>query len=131
MVLFGQMNGGVNVNFIDANHITRYNTLIQRDGTHEKDLERRSMFYLFSGVEDLYNKIKHLYDFTAQVIMPETFENGATDLTSSMRSLVRVAYNLYNGFPADVRDTFAPLDETNRQLVLEALKIRFRINDKE
>lgn len=120
------------MNFINTNHVTRYNTLIQRDDTHEKDIERRSMFYIFAGVDDLYAKINHLYDFGEQIIMPETLEEFKIDLTSSMRTLVKLGFNLYNGYPSDAfRDTFAPLDETNRQLVLEALKIRFRINDKE
>ncbi len=117
------------MHFLNTDHRKRMTELIQRDHTHERDLERQAMFYIFSGAEDLYRKVNHLYDFTLQIIKPETLDTNTVDLTSSARALVRAAYSLYNGYPADVRDTFTPLDEDNRRLMLEALCIRFRLND--
>lgn len=46
----------------------RFNELLERDGTHEKDRERRALFYIISGNDDLYGKVNHLYDFENQCI---------------------------------------------------------------
>ncbi len=118
----------IKMNFINADHHLRFNILTERDHTHEKDIERRAMFYIFAGVEDLFSKINHLYDFGEQIIMPETLKESRIDLTSSMRALVKLGFNLYNGYESDnFRDTFSVLDETNRYIAIEALKYRFRI----
>ena len=97
------------VDFLDPNHHLRFSILVDRDRTKENDIERRAMFYLFAGVSELYDKVNHLYDFDRQWILPEVLEDESTvDLTSSMRTLVKLAYNLYNGYPSDtVLDTFS------------------------
>ena len=113
--------------FLTQTHQDRFNALIQRDRTVTSDVECRAMFFIFSGVDDLYAKVNHLYDFDDHLFMPETLEENTVDLTRAMRALVKVAYNLYNGYPADVRATFEPLDAINKRLVTEALRIRFHM----
>lgn len=58
------------------------------------------------------------------MIRPEGFED--VDLTNSTRAMVGLAFNLYNNYPCGtVVDLFANLDERNRQLAVEAIKLRF------
>ncbi|MCM3624346.1 DUF6075 family protein [Brevibacillus borstelensis] len=110
--------------FLFPEHQERYEQFIRRDGTHTKDRERQALLYVFAGYEALGNRIDHFYDFEGRMIRPEGFEE--VDLTSGSKALVKLAFNLYNNYPCGtVVDLFANLDERNRQLAVEAIKIRF------
>ncbi len=110
-------------------HAVRYQELLLRDGTDPKDVERQALFFIFSGMEDLYNKVNGLYDFEDNSIRPEALEGGV-DLTSGTRALVELAFNLYNGFPSrTIRDLMAPLSEDNRRLAVDAITLRFGMLD--
>lgn len=111
------------------NHEDRLACLLERDGTNERDLERKSLFYILSGNIDLYNKVDHIYDFEANSIKSKCLESGETDFCSSSRNLIKLAYNLYNGYGADVLETFAGLDQDNFNLAMEAIKMRLKIED--
>ncbi len=101
------------------------NELIKRDQTAATDVERLAMFTIFSN-DDLFNKAHALYDFKEHSIKPESLENGEVDLSSSSLKLVKLAYNLFNGYyAADVLETFSGLDEYNFELCIEAIRIRF------
>lgn len=104
-----------------------YKHLINRDGTQNEDVERKALFYILGGNEDLYGKIEYIYDFKERAIKTDCLE-GTVDLSSGSLRLVKLAFNLYNGYPTDVFDTFAGLDEDNRVLAIEAIKIRFSID---
>ena len=120
------------VDCLDPNHHLRFSILVDRDRTKENDIERRVMFFLFAGYSELYEKVNHLYDFDRQLILPEVLEDESTvDLTSSMRTIVKLAYNLYNGFSSEsFLDTFTVLDGEKRFLVMSAIKYRFHLNHK-
>ena len=49
----------------------RYQELIDRDNTVNRDTERRSMFYILLGYEDLFNKVDDIYNFEEPFIKPE------------------------------------------------------------
>ncbi len=103
----------------------RYKKLTEKDGTDEGDTERKALFYILAGNIDLYRKADYIYDFKERLITPECLDNGMVDFCSSSRKLVKLAYNLFNSFPADVIDTFYVLDEDNFNLALNAIKLRF------
>lgn len=103
----------------------RLNQLLERDNTHKEDVERKALFYILAGNDDLYNKIDYIYDFEEHGITPKCLESEEVDFCSSSRKLIKLAFNLYNSFPADVIDTFYLLDEKNFNLALNALKLRF------
>ena len=106
-------------------HTDNYTELLIKDKTAENDVERKSLFLIFS-TDDLFGKVTHLYDFKEHSIKPESLENGEVNLSSSSRKLVMAAFNLYNGhYEADIFDTFAGLDDKNFNLVIQAIKIRF------
>lgn len=111
-------------------HQVRFEQFIEQDGTHPNDRERQALFYVFAGYRDLGDRIEHFYDLEARMIRPEAFE--VVDLTSSSRALVELAFNLYNNYQCrTVVELFASLDERNRRLEVEAIKIRFRVEEAE
>ena len=106
-------------------HTDNYTELLIKDKTAENDVERKSLFLIFS-TDDLFGKVTHLYDFKEHSIKPQSLKNGEVDLSSSSRKLVMAAFNLYNGhYKADLCDTFAGLDDENFDLMIQAIKIRF------
>lgn len=102
----------------------RLNQLLERDGTHKDDLERKALFYIIAGNDDLYSKVDFIYDFEDNSINPDCLESEEIDFCSSSRKLIKLAFNLYNSYPADVIDTFYLLDENNFNLALNAIKLR-------
>lgn len=102
----------------------RLNYLLENDGTHEGDLERKALFYILAANSDLYSKVHHIYDFEKHSIKVACLESEDVDFCSSSRALVKLGFNLYNGYPADVLKTLSVLDEGNFKAALEAMKIR-------
>lgn len=113
------------------NHEDRLACLVERDGMNERDLERKSLFYILSGNRDLYDKIDYIYDFKTNSIKSECLENESVDFCSSSRNLIKLAYNLYNGYGADVLETFAGLDKNNFDIAMEAIRMRLNIEDED
>lgn len=105
----------------------RFNQLLENDNTHETDRERKALFFILAGNDDLYVKAKHIYDFTDHSIKIECLEENTVDLSSSSRRLVKLAFNLFNGYPADVYDTLSLLDDNNFDLAINAIKLRFNM----
>ena len=105
---------------------------------HPEDRERKSLFYVLSGNQDLRTKdIKKIYDFKEGrlKIRPGEEERElpklpeGLNLASSSRALLLLAVNLYNSSyeSLSVSDTFRNLDRKNYLLALEAIKIRFEV----
>jgi len=114
--------------FLNVEHENRLMKLILRDGTHPKDKERISLFYILSGNDDLYAKSTSIYDFNQHQIILDCLNNGDVDFCSSSRALIRLGYNLYNSYQDD--DTapihiFSGLDKDNYFLATESLGVRF------
>ncbi|MBN2852621.1 MAG: hypothetical protein JXQ23_07795 [Clostridia bacterium] len=113
--------------FLNTEHENKLIELIQRDGTHPKDKERISLFYILSGNADLFVKSGFIYDFKNHQIEPECLVNGSVDFCSSSRALIRLGYNLYNGYQDDMTtplDILSGLDVDNYLLAMESLDIR-------
>lgn len=108
----------------------RYQQLIERSGATPGDLERRALFHIIAGSDELYKNLNSLYDFEENVIITECLD-GDSDvyLSSSSRKLVKLAYHLYNGYEASVLEVFSGLDDDNARLGIEAIKIRCDIKD--
>lgn len=108
----------------------RFNELMKRDGTNPRDLERQSLFYIiaYSNEGDLFNKVNHIYDFEDHSIKLECIEVGTIDLCSSAKALIRLGFNLFNGYSDERSDVFSVLcglDDTNYKIVKKAIDIRF------
>lgn len=108
----------------------RFNELLNRDGTNPRDLERQSFFYIlaYANEGDLFNKVNHIYDFDENCIKLECLEGSTVDLCSSAVSLIRLGFNLFNGYAegrSDVLSIFGALDDVNYNLAMKAINIRF------
>lgn len=144
-------------------HESRFKELLDRDNTYPSDNERKALFWILAGNDDLFKKVDSIYDFKDHSIRPECLgyteeqlaenremgeewmnrcsicelpleENeyhtcsyciSLPDFCSSSRKLIRLAFNLYNGYSADILDTFCVFDEDNFNLAMNALRIRF------
>lgn len=109
------------------NHNEQFEQLIKRDGTHSGDTERRALFWILSSNDDIMKKVGHIYDFEENWIKLECLESPDVDFCSSSRSLIRLGFNLYNGYHengTDVLSIFCTLDDQNYAIAMEAIKIR-------
>ena len=114
--------------FLNKDHENKLMDLIQKDGTHPKDVERISLFYVLSGNTDLYAKSRYIYDFMNHQIVPDCLHDGDVDFCSSSRALIRLGYNLYNGFQDDQTSPIhllSGLDPDNYLLATGSIDIRF------
>ena len=59
-------------------HTDNYTELLIKDKTAENDVERKSLFLIFS-TDDLFGKVTHLYDFKEHSIKPQSLKNGEVD----------------------------------------------------
>lgn len=115
--------------FILPNQKVRYEELLGRDGTHPEDTERIALFYLISGNSDLYRKCSYIYDFKNHQIR-DCLLGHEVDFSSSCKSLIRLGFNLYNGYNDEVTSPYYllhHLDSGNRTLAMNAMAIRFAI----
>ena len=114
--------------FLNEDHAYNFQNMLLQDKTHPSDKERQALFYIIGGNEDLFLKRKHLYNFKDHEINPEVFTNGEVDLCSSSKALVRLGYNLYNGYEDELTspyDLFRILDEKNFMVAKGAIDLRF------
>ncbi|MFT9495046.1 DUF6075 family protein [Anaerosolibacter sp.] len=114
--------------FLNQDHAFNFHNMILKDQSHISDRERFALFYIIGGNEDLFQKRSHLYDFKNHEINPDVLTNGEVDLCSSSKALVRLAYNLYNGFEDNLTtpyDLFRSLDTANFLVAKGAIELRF------
>lgn len=113
--------------FLNPEHKEKLKTMIKADKTYIGDLEQLSLFYIISGNFDLYNKRKFIYNPKEHVINLD-FEESSVDFSSSIKSLIKLGYNLYNGWSDNYTtpmDILCTLDEDNLILANNAMNIRF------
>jgi hypothetical protein len=98
-------------------------------GLHDHDWERIVLFYIISGNEDLYVKKKAIYDFFDNKIMPECLMTDKVDLCSSSKALIRLGFNLYNGYIDSYTNPLFllyGLDSKNLFIAYQAILLRFQ-----
>jgi hypothetical protein len=113
--------------YISKEQKRRLISMMLEDHTKPEDLERISLFYILAGNERLYLSRNAIYDFTQHCIKPDIM-NGRKELSSGILSLIKLGFNLYNGYTeADMTpmDLFWNLDHSNRQIAKNAIYIRF------
>lgn len=117
------------MDYLNENHKKRFYNLMAEDNTDVCDKERQSLFYILAGNSDLYQKKNGIYDMKTHCIIPSLSNKGVKiDLAGGSKALVKLGFNLYNGMKQKgngICDIFWNLDEQNRRLALNAIKIRF------
>ena len=125
------------IKFLNNEHKERFNKCIEQDRTYEYDFERKSLFYILTGNDDLYRRIEDIYDFDDRSINLDVILNKSHELSSAARKMLSLGLNLYNNFKYidfDLSDystleLFSGLDKYNFELCIRALRIRFDMND--
>ena len=114
-------------NFLSSKHMENYLDLVMEDQMHKGDMERASLFYIISGNDDLYRKRRFIYDSKDHSIN-RCLDNRKVDFFSSMKALIRLGFNLYNGWSDEYTtpvDLLGSLDNDNKKLARNAIQIRF------
>lgn len=113
--------------FMNKKHEDRLFGLMAADSAQEWDTERISLFYIISGNDDLYSKRNAIYNFKEHSIK-RCLEEAEVDFSSGMCALIRLGFNLYNGYrdcQTTPLDLFWNLDEYNRRIAENAIRLRF------
>ena len=112
--------------FVSPLHRERFMLMAAEDGMVPRDSERASLFYLIAGNKDLYGKRRFIYDPAGHCICA-CLDNPDVDFSSGAGALVRLGFNLYNGW-SDRHTTplslLGSLDSNNLQLAGNAIMIR-------
>lgn len=104
----------------------RLEELMMKDKTHPTDIERKSLFFIIAGNDELWKLQDEIYNFKEHSIEPEILETG---ICSSSKTLIQIGYNLYNSYPTDnLLDCFSALDDHNFELAMKALHMRLERN---
>lgn len=106
-------------------HEDRLNQLLELDGTRASDIKRKALFFIISGDDELYRHVDLIYDFKARDTKQEFLRFKDSDISFSSRKLLKVALNLYNGYPIDISDAFSKMEKWKMDLAFDAIKIRF------
>ena len=114
-------------NFLSSKHMENYLDLVMEDQMCTGDVERASLFYIISGNDDLYRKQRFIYD-TKNHSIKRCLDNTDVDFSSSIKALIRLGFNLYNGWSDEYTtpvDLLGCLDNNSRKLAKNAIQIRF------
>ncbi|TYQ15354.1 UNVERIFIED_CONTAM: hypothetical protein Cloal_1797 [Acetivibrio alkalicellulosi] len=115
------------MNFLNNTHKNNYFKLLQKINLHPGDTERKALFYIISGNSDLFKKRCFIYDFFNNCIKPDLM-NENVDFCSSSKSLIRLGFNLYNGYTdpyTSPLNILGSLNHSNLLLASNAINIRF------
>lgn len=108
-------------------HENNYMELARKTNLHPDDSERKALFYIIAGNSDLYKKKLFIYDFLNNCIKPNFMEENV-DFCSSSKSLIRLGFNLYNGYADEYTNPLnilGSLDPNNFIIANNAINIRF------
>jgi len=112
--------------FVSPLHRERFILMAAEDSMEPWDSERTSLFYLIAGNDGLYQKRRFIYDPDGHCICA-CLNNPDVDFSSGAGALVRLGFNLYNGW-SDRYTTplslLGNLDSNNLQLAGNAIMIR-------
>jgi len=104
-------------------HKYRFAELVS--AANSNDIERKSLFYIVAGNEELYQKRHAIYDFKENAIHTD-FQQRAY-FSRGLKLLILLGFNLYNGssdYPFSPMDLINTLDNNNFQIAINAIKIR-------
>ena len=116
------------MNFFNDKHGDIYLKLVENANIQPNDIERKVLFYIISGNNDLFKKKRSVYDFDKGFINFDCLDSTIVDFCSSSKALIRLAFNLYNGYTDDYTnplDILGRLDSNNYIIANRAINIRF------
>ena len=121
----------MNLTFKDNEHQKTFNEYLDRAGCSFKDLERTALLYILSSDDKYRRQIERFYNFKTGLINSDSLDDVI--LSGGERAILKLAYHLFTGsdkYSATFCNTLDRLDNKNTEVVLNALNIRFRINER-
>lgn len=125
------------IDFSNELHKERFYELMKEDNANPSDNERKALFYIISGNEELYIQRKKVYNFINHQIELENYLEGKIMLSGGTSKMIYLGYHLYNGFSfkkidanrinddLSINDIFGGLDLENYPICINAINIRF------
>lgn len=117
------------MNFLNNTHKNNYINLIRQSDIYEDDLERKTLFYIIAGNDDLFKKKNYIYDFSENCIDLNSLITDKVDFCFSSKSLIRLGFNLYNGYNDEYTTPLyllGSLDSGNYTIANNAINLRFK-----
>lgn len=117
------------MDFLNDKHKDIYLELIENSNVNPNDVERKVLFYIISGNDDLFKKKSSVYDFDEGFINFDCLDSSTVDFCSSSKALIRLGFNLYNGYTDNYTnplDILGKLDFNNYLIANRAINIRFK-----
>lgn len=105
----------------------RYEMLKQKDNTSDGDAERLALFYILANNDDLYVKAEYIYNFKEHSIRLDCLDSEGVDFTNRSKALIRLGFNLYNGYKddySDVMSIMSVLDADNFEIAMKAIRYK-------
>ena len=115
------------MNLVSRKHAINFSELILKNQMGLGEIEKLSLFYIIAGNEDLFSKKDYIYDFENGEIKPEVLTDKKIDLCSSSKALIRLGFNLFNGYEdkhTNPIGIFNKLDKINLQVAQNAIGMR-------
>jgi hypothetical protein len=114
--------------FLNDFHKSNYYQLAKKVNLHSADYERMALFYIIAGNDELFKKRCYIYNFYDNCIKTETLNYESINFCSSSKALIRLGFNLYNGFVDTYTNPLSILgclDPNNYYIANSAINIRF------
>ncbi|MGL6200404.1 MAG: DUF6075 family protein [Lachnospiraceae bacterium] len=121
--------GGDTMQFKDNAHKDFYHTALKR--SRRNDTYHKALFYLLGLMPETRNHLDDIYDFNEHAIYFDCFNKGWQ--TSGTLRIVRLAFNLFNGFcgfdnniePSELYSPYNLFDSVYIDFFFEAIKLRY------
>lgn len=109
--------------FVDDEHFKAYENYLKKSNT-DKDLYRKSLFYILSSLEKFRENINKIYDFQKQGAYTNVFDEIL--LSDSERELLKLSFHLYNSKNKfDLNSAFSNFEPQRQLIALNAIQIRY------
>lgn len=110
--------------FIDQDHKSKFLKLIKEDQVSNDDINRISLFYILSSHQELYTKIRKIYNFEDHTIELDGLDK--LHLSSAAHNMLQLGFKLFAGSCREYKDVshlFSKLDIEDFEVCMYAVRI--------
>lgn len=120
------------IQFLNKVHRLRFGELMARAHIIFTDTHTTALFYVIAGSEYLYERVTAIYNFYLNVADERVLYSDMQiiPMNSTNWWLLEYAFCLYfETYPVDAQLLFAHVNDSDMFLIVEAAKIRYKLND--
>lgn len=114
--------------FLNETHKYKFEELFNETTIKSYDNERIPLIYIIAGNNDLFKKKYYIYNLKNNAPNISCLKNIKVDFCTSSKSLIRLGFNLFNGYydkHTNPLHLLFYLNKDNYNLAINAIKIRF------